>query len=70
MEAIPHLYMQERKRATLVVKPDPLCSWKCHSRRVDAGVGYESAESRRVVQPFPIPSALRSVRLSDPIVVQ
>jgi len=32
------------------VKPDPNCSRKDHSKRVCAGVGYESAESYRVVQ--------------------
>jgi len=32
-----------------VVKPDPHCSWKGHSRRVGADVGDESAESCRVV---------------------
>ena len=41
------------------VKPDPRCSWQDHSRRVSGDVGDESTESRSVVQPLRIPSAIR-----------
>jgi len=37
-----------------VVKPDPRCSWKSHSRTVGASVGNDSEESCRVVQPLRI----------------
>jgi len=45
-----------------VVKPKPRCSQKGHSRRVGAGVGDESTESRSVVQPFRIPLMIRRER--------
>jgi len=41
-----------------VVKPDPGSSWEGHSGRVGAGVGDESMESRRVLQPLRIPSVI------------
>jgi len=37
------------------VKPDPLCSWEGHTRRVGAGARDENAESCGVVQPLRIP---------------
>jgi len=37
------------------VKRDPGCSWVGHSRRVGAGVGDKSTESRSVVQPLRLP---------------
>ena len=53
-----------------VIKPDPRCSWKGHSRRVVAGVRDESAESCGVVQPLRVPSVIRSARRTSIIVVR
>ena len=42
-------------------KPDPRCSWEDHSERVGVGVGDESTESRKVVQPLHLPLVIRPV---------
>ena len=51
-----------------VVKVDPRCSWKGHSRKVGAGVGDESTESRSVVQPLRLPLVIRPVRRTSVVV--
>ena len=63
-EAITYLYKQERKRPTPVRRrlSRTRCSWKVYFRRVGAGVGDESTESCRVVQPLPIPLVIRPQR--------
>ena len=57
---------------TEAVKPDPGCSWECHSMKV--GAGDESSEYREVVQPPRLPfhwwsaqSAAHMLLLSDEI---
>jgi len=42
------------------VKSDPHCSWPDCSRNVAAGDGYESRESRCVLQPVRIPFVIRT----------
>jgi len=44
---------------TEAVKPDLGFSWKGHSGKVGAGVGDESTESRKVVQPLHLPLVMR-----------
>ena len=51
---------------TEAVTPDPRCPWQGHSRKVGAGFGYESAESRGVVH---IPSVIRSEHRTNVAVV-
>jgi len=63
----PHLLTPSLVAET--VKLDPGCSWQGHSRRVGAGVGDESTESRGVVQPLLMPSVIRPERRTSVVVV-
>jgi len=49
------------------VEPDPGSSWEGHS--VGAGVGFENAESCRVVRPMRIPLVIRPLRRTYVVVV-
>jgi len=44
------------------VMPDPRSPWQGQSRRVSAGVGVKSTESRRAAQPLHIPYVIRPDR--------
>jgi len=48
----------------------PALFWKARCRRIGAGVGDESAESCRVVQPFRIPLVIRPVHSTYAILVR
>ena len=61
---------QKSDTAAEAVKPDSRFSWQGHSRRVGAGVGDESAESCRVVQPLHIPLGIRFDRRTFVVVVR
>ena len=52
------------------VKLDPRCSWQGHSGRVGAGVGNESTESRKVVQPLRLHLVIRPVRRTYVVAVR
>ena len=52
------------------VKPDSRCSWEGQSRKVGAGVGDESTESRSVVQPLRIPLVIRPPCRTSVVVVR
>ena len=53
---------------TEAVKPDPGCSWECHSMKV--GAGDESSEYREVVQPPRLPLVIRPVCRTYVVVVR
>ena len=66
--ALSHAALHVSRR----LKPEftSVAAWrKDHSRTVGAGVGDESTESFRVVQPLRIPSVIRPKRLTNVIVV-